>query len=297
LNNQREANHVIEEAFDFGRRGTPGTVVPRSSTADRARERPQHRKGVVGCPRHGQPGGSRRTRHRHRQDVGPAEFPGCRGTTCAGFFGASPDRSAVTGKSRKFAERSGLKIENRKILLSVCRLVERKGIHWFVDNVISYLLDDYKDFIYIIVGDGPLQRDIINIIQKKKLSERVVLLGRIDDELLKFTYNISDVLIMPNISVEGDMEGLGIVALEASSCNLPVVGSDLEGIIDVLLEGEMGILVPSLDAKEFKRKVLHLLSNDNFRCDIGKKARNLALKNFLWPTITKKYLQIFKDTH
>lgn len=188
----------------------------------------------------------------------------------------------------------GVNIGNKKILFSACRLIERKGIHWFVDKVIPLIADDYRDFIYVVVGDGPMRRHIENIIHKRNLYDRVMLLGKVDDGLLALLYNISDIFVMPNIPVQGDIEGFGVVALEAASCKIPVIASNLEGIKDALLDGDIGILVSPLNSEGFRKEILHLLSDDNFRKELGDKARMLVLNHFEWSEITNRYLTIFK---
>jgi glycosyltransferase involved in cell wall biosynthesis len=187
-------------------------------------------------------------------------------------------------------------IDNKKILFSVCRLIERKGIHWFVEKVIPLLIDEFGDFIYIVAGDGPMRRYVEDIIHKKNLHNWVMLLGKIKDDSLKIFYNISDIFVMPNIPIKGDMEGFGVVALEASSCKLPVVASNLEGIRDVLLDGDMGILIPPLDEESFKKEIIKLLNNDHLRREYGRRARKLAIENFDWSKIVKRYLEVFGKT-
>ena len=182
---------------------------------------------------------------------------------------------------KEFMNKANIKLGSKKILLSVGRLIERKGFHWFVDEVIPPLIEDYKDFIYVIAGAGPMQKYIEDIIHKKNLYNWVILLGKIDDELLGLLYNISDIFIMPNIPVEGDIEGFGVVALEASSCKLPVIASNLEGIRDALLDGEIGDLILPLDPLNFSKAILNLLESDNLRKKIGEKARELVLDNFV----------------
>jgi len=196
---------------------------------------------------------------------------------------------------RSFMEKHGLHVEDKKILLSVCRLIERKGIHWFVDKVIPILKNDCRDFIYLVVGDGPIREKIEDIISEQNLYNWIMLLGKVDDEKLKLLYNISDIFIMPNIPVEGDIEGFGVVMLEAASCKIPVVASNLEGIKDALLDGNIGILVPPLNIERFREEILNLCNDNNFRREYGEKARRLVFDNFEWGEITNKYLNIFRE--
>ena len=95
---------------------------------------------------------------------------------------------------------------------------------------------------------------------------------------------------MPNIKVEGDLEGFGIVLLEAASCNLSIVASDIEGIKDALLEGRLGRLVKCYDSKGFSDEVLKILKGESFsREDL----RRLVRENFSWQEISKRYSEVF----
>ena len=190
----------------------------------------------------------------------------------------------------KFKKRFNIKINNKKIILSVGRLIERKGIHWFIKEVLPLILKNYSNFIYLIVGEGKLKRKIEKIIEEKDLKEYVVLLGRIKKEDLKLIYNIADVFAMPNIKVEGDLEGFGIVLFEAASCNLSIVASDVEGIKDALLEGRLGKLVECYDSEAFADETLKILQGGYLT---GENLRRLVKENFSWEEISKRYSEIF----
>ncbi|GAG87335.1 unnamed protein product, partial [marine sediment metagenome] len=102
----------------------------------------------------------------------------------------------------------------------------------------------------------------------------------------KLLYNAADLLLMPNIHVDGDMEGFGIVGLEAGSCGLPVIASNIEGIKDFVETRLNGFLVETKNADEFidKIKMVDKLNNDIIRKTI--------ISNYEWPHITLKYLEI-----
>lgn len=189
----------------------------------------------------------------------------------------------------------GVKFGDKRILLSVCRLVERKGILWLLETVMPQLLAQQQDFVYIIAGDGPLRKRIEAAINEKGLKERVFLAGRVSEDLLRLLYNACDLLLMPNIPVKGDIEGLGMVILEASSCKMPIIASDLEGIKDVVAPGENGFLIPAQDAKGFAMQISGLLAQDREREALGEKAREFALLNFLWKDIIKRYIALFAE--
>jgi len=186
-----------------------------------------------------------------------------------------------------------LNVTHKSVLLSVGRLVRRKGIHWFVENVIPKLVEKDKDFIYLIAGDGPYRKVIENIISEKELEKYVRILGKVSDEDLELLYNIADIFIMPNIPVEGDMEGFGIVILEASSHGVPVIASNLEGIRDAVVNGKTGILVEPLNPDMFAREILKMIEAVRENRKIKKKIRRMVLKRYGWSKISQKYYSTF----
>lgn len=194
---------------------------------------------------------------------------------------------------KKLEEKLGIKLENRKIILSVGRLVERKGFHWFIENVLPKLVEKERNVIYLIAGDGPLRERIYNSIKKSGMESYAVMLGRVDDETLKLLYNTADVLVMPNIPVEGDMEGFGVVALEASSCGVPVVASNLEGVRDAIVEGENGFLVEVYSQNSYINLIIMiLLTNKKYT---NENIRKFTLENFNWDFIALKFMHELQE--
>lgn len=196
---------------------------------------------------------------------------------------------------RRFKKEFGIEIGDKMILLSVGRLVPRKGIHWFVENVISTLLSKCENFIYLIVGEGPMRRQIQEVVREKGMDKWVFLLGKLSDDQLRLVYNIADIFIMPNIPLEGDLEGFGIVCLEAASCKLPIIASNLEGIKDATLNGKIGILVPPLNVDAFVKEILSLMEDGALRKELGERARSLVLSEFNWGKVAKGYLQALRE--
>jgi len=186
-----------------------------------------------------------------------------------------------------------LKLENEKLILSVGRLVKRKGFHWFVEEVIPLLARERQDFKYLIVGDGEFRKELESAINKHNLRDSVILLGNVEEESLKTLYSATDIFVMPNIPVRGDMEGFGLVALEASSCGIPVIASDLEGINKAISHGNNGLLVKPCQASEFASTVSQLLEDDDYREQAGKRGQEFTLRNYGWNTSAQQYLQEF----
>jgi glycosyltransferase involved in cell wall biosynthesis len=171
-------------------------------------------------------------------------------------------------------------LEGHRILLTVGRLVRRKGVAWFVDKVLPRLPEDA---VYLVVGDGPDRARIHEAAAHRGLGSRVQLLGRISDETLEAVYQNADVFVMPNILVENDVEGFGLVALEAAIRGLPVVASNLQGIPDAIHEGSNGFLLPVEDTEAYTIRIRSLLSLSAVRRRaIGEKFAHYTSENFSW---------------
>ncbi|MCP4625474.1 MAG: glycosyltransferase family 4 protein [bacterium] len=174
---------------------------------------------------------------------------------------------------------TGRVIHNRKILVTVGRLVKRKGVGWFIDCVMPRLNSDY---IYIVAGDGPEFGRIQRVVSRRNLENRVLMLGRVSNDSRKVLLNCADVFIMPNIPVANDIEGFGIAIIEAGSCGLPVVASNLEGIKDAVIDQKTGYLVDEGDIDGFLGRIRAMNLN---KVDI----RSYVNTRFNWATIYRRY--------
>jgi phosphatidylinositol alpha-1,6-mannosyltransferase len=178
----------------------------------------------------------------------------------------------------------------RPILLTVGRLVRRKGIAWFVGNVLPRLP---QEILYIVVSSGPEKSAIEEEAQRHGVRDRVLLTGTVDEDTLRTLYNTADIFVMPNILVEDDAEGFGLVALEAASCARPVIASAVQGIVDAIYDGRNGFLVEAQDAAGFVEQIQRLLADEHGREQFGIAARQFTLNRFAWNTIAQKYLDAF----
>ncbi|HEX6982588.1 MAG TPA: glycosyltransferase family 4 protein [Balneolaceae bacterium] len=176
-------------------------------------------------------------------------------------------------------------MDGHYILLTVGRKVKRKGHEWFIREVMPKL--DEKT-IYITVGDGPEFENIQQAVDASPYKNRIFLLGRQPDEVLKQVYAAADLFVMPNIPVEGDMEGFGIVLLEANMAKTPAVASDLEGIKDVIAPGKNGYRVPALNADQFAERVQATLNKElNL---FAEQSRTYVQQQFSWKYVARQYI-------
>lgn len=187
----------------------------------------------------------------------------------------------------------GEKADSKNFILTSGRLAKRKGVAWFIRNVLPKLSEN---IVYIVAGNGPDRENIENAIRETNLKSRVKLLGYIEDKTRNILFNTCDLFIQPNIKVQGDMEGFGLSVIEAASCKIPVLASRLEGLKDAIMDEENGFLVESENPEVLIDKINELLSDDNFRQEFGEKARQYIIGNFRWEIIVKRYLEEIEKT-
>ncbi len=181
--------------------------------------------------------------------------------------------------------------EDALLLTSVGRQVKRKGFEWFVDQVMPLLPDNVY---YWLAGDGPEERAIRSTIVERGLAGRVQLLGRVSDEVLTALYRGGDLFVMPNIPVEGDMEGFGVVLLEASLNGQPAIAAGIEGILDVVSPGENGVLVESGDAQGFADAILSFDRDRSKLAQLSANATRYTAESFSWPSVAERYLETLR---
>jgi len=192
---------------------------------------------------------------------------------------------------QKLSSIIGQNLDDKKVLLTVGRLIKRKGVEWFIQEVVPRLP---KNTYYLVAGSGPEQAEIELAIKTHHLEDKVFLLGKLERHQLKDLYQEADLFVMPNIKVKGDVEGFGIVALEAASYGLPIVASNIEGLRNSVSK-ETGVLLPEKSTSEFVQHITTFLENPTLleRKSLG--AFEYANNNFTWDKVAKKYQQVFSS--
>jgi glycosyltransferase involved in cell wall biosynthesis len=180
----------------------------------------------------------------------------------------------------------GQSIENKKILLTSGRLAKRKGVAWFIENVMPKLS---AEFLYIVAGDGPDKENLTLAVKNNNLEKRVITLGYVPDSTRNILFNTAHLFVQPNIKVSGDMEGFGISVIEAGACRLPVLAANIEGLKDAIKEERNGFLVESENADAFVEKINALFEQGNPREMFGQAVRDFVVENYNWEKIAKSY--------
>jgi phosphatidylinositol alpha-1,6-mannosyltransferase len=170
------------------------------------------------------------------------------------------------------AAKAALDVSGRKVLLSVGRLMPRKGLAEFVDRCFVDLCASDPGWLLLIAGSEPAQAlnrpaesvlaRIEATIAKHDLHERVRLLGHADDDDLARLYSAADVFVFPLINTPGDVEGFGMVAVEAAMHGTPTVAFDCGGVGDAVSEGVNGALVDAGDYAAFTQAIDRIAAQD-----------------------------------
>lgn len=186
----------------------------------------------------------------------------------------------------------GFDTSDTTILLTHGRLAKRKGAEWFINNVLTTLPSNIH---YVLSGDGPERTAIQDAITLHGLEKRATLLGRVTEETKITLLHTVDMFIQPNITVPGDMEGFGISVIEATSCALPVLVSDMEGLTDAIASGKNGVALPSGDTHAWQDAILKLARNPEERTTLGKQFQNYTEAHFSWEKIIQDYLRVLSS--
>jgi len=195
------------------------------------------------------------------------------------------------GKTRKIRNKLGL--NNKKIILFVGRLAEKKGTSYLV-KAMPEILKKFPDSHLLLIGYGPEEKKLKTLTKRLGLREKISFLGRIPNEELPLYYNLGDVFVAPSIQTEsGDTEGLGVVLLEATACGTPVIGTDIGGISDIIKNKQTGLLVKQRNPKKIAQAVILLLENPLIKKKISSNSERKIVELFTWKVVTKKFKRVY----
>lgn len=205
--------------------------------------------------------------------------------------GIEPDRIHLPAD--RAASRAALRTRlglppDATVLLTVGRQVERKGTAWFAREVLPRLSAHVH---FVVVGEGPERPRIAEAAHAAGVAARVHLMGRALDADLDAARHGADLFVMPNVPVAGDMEGFGVVLLEAALAGLYTVGTGIEGIRDAVIEPEAGRLVPPRDASAFAEALAPFLADPARAHAAGEGARTAVAARFSWDGAAGVYVR------
>lgn len=178
-------------------------------------------------------------------------------------------------------------------LLLLGRLVRRKGALWFVNDVLPALLQHLPDLKVDIVGDGPDREEIERTISRLGLQHCVSLLGELSEEQKSRHMQQAHALVLPNLPVEADPEGFGLVALEGAAAAKYVFASDLDGLKDAVRAPDAGRLLPPADVQAWTQVLATECADRQRLIEKGAKARQAIIEgDATWASMGRRYRQV-----
>ena len=190
--------------------------------------------------------------------------------------------------------------ENDRILLTLSRLVKRKG-HYTVIKALKPIISKNPNVFYLIAGTGDksYEKELKHYVRKLNLEKNINFLGYISEAKKKIIYNLCDLYVMTSIPTDerGDSEGFGITFLEANACGKPVIGTNVGGISDAINDGFNGYLIKPNDPLELEKKITSIIYNNKLYKSLSENSINHIKKNFDIQLIGKRFDMIIDELY
>ena len=180
----------------------------------------------------------------------------------------------------------------RPVLLTVGRLQARKG----QDRVIQALpkvIQAVPDLVYAIVGDGSEKERLVKLVEGFGLQDSVRFYSDCDDATVLAMYQQSDLFILANRQIGSDVEGFGMVLLEAAACAKPTLAGNSGGTKEAIVDGTTGRVIDGDDSEAVATAIIDLLSSPTIAQSMGAAGRRRVEAEFDWPILAAKVGQAF----
>ncbi|GHE33325.1 glycosyltransferase family 4 protein [Sphingobacterium griseoflavum] len=210
---------------------------------------------------------------------------------------------------------------DKKILVMVGRPVKRKGFSWFIREVLphlpceamlvmagpfkhektkeekwlQWLPKSWQHLFMLFTGFPSDQQEIRRLLQENKDAHRLKHVGKLPLEDLQVLLAHAQAFLMPNIKIDGDMEGFGLVCLEASMCGTMVLASDIEGITDAVVHEKNGLHVLHENPQAWQTVIRKLLEEESLHAKHRKAYRLFTLRTFSWKKMVNEYSALFQS--
>ncbi len=181
-------------------------------------------------------------------------------------------------------------------LLFVGRLVEKKGLKYLLECLPS-LQKQFPDISLNITGGGPDQAAMELLVKDSGIAQRVNFLGRVSHEVLVDLYQQSAMAIFPFVQAEdGDMEGLGLVMVEALGCECPVIAGDVPAVHDVIENDVSGLIINPKQTRELEQAITQLFNNKEQAQEMALRGREHVLDTFSWESVAARYAELLNSS-
>ena len=189
---------------------------------------------------------------------------------------------------RAAALRERLQLSKRLVLLSLGRLIRRKGFD-LVMRAVAELSVEFPSLSYVIAGEGPERGALEELARTLGIADRIRMVGQVDDPTKWALYQLSDVFVMPNRLLDGtDWEGFGIVFVEAALSKRPSIAGRNGGTADAVADEESGLLVDSERQDELTSAIRRLLRDEALRRRLGETGERIARERFSGDVVAER---------
>lgn len=188
---------------------------------------------------------------------------------------------------------------NQKVLISVGRLTERKGLNEFIDLSLPTIIKKIPQTKLVIIGDTPNQslnknvqskELILSTAKKHNIQNHILFIGNIsDDELLSSWYYLADIHVFPVKHIPSDPEGFGMVAIEAAAHGTPTIAFATGGVIDAVRHEKTGYLIKNQDYQNMADNIMRVLEDKNL---ISAQICSQHAEKFAWYNLKRKFEKV-----
>ncbi len=193
------------------------------------------------------------------------------------------------------ALKSQLAIKDKKVIVSVGRLVHRKGQDVLIEAMPQILSKIPKAHL-LLIGEGPYRQYLEKRAKDLEIDSHITFIGRVMYSDLPKYICLGEVFVMPSRSrLAGlEVEGLGIVYLEASACGLPVIAGNSGGAPDAVIDGVTGVVVDGKDQHVIATSIVNLLEDQEKAREMGRNGREWVINQWRWEIWSEKFRALLK---
>lgn len=207
--------------------------------------------------------------------------------------GTDPEFFHPDRRDPGLVEKYGL--EDRLVLLTIGRMQRRKG-HDYVIQCLPEIRKTLPNIAYLVASDGEEWNYLHELTREKEVEDVVKFLGPVEQEDMVKLYNTCDIFIMANRTMPGgDVEGFGIVFVEAGACGKPVIGGMSGGTADSIRHEENGLRIDASRHQEIIDAVTGLGTDPQRRREMGQRGREIVLEDYTWDVIAERILRLSHD--
>ena len=206
------------------------------------------------------------------------------------IYDGTPVTTIPFGVDTELFSPSKEKSTKSKICIGIVKALEDKyGIEYLI-RAFKIVVESGYESNLLIVGEGSLRKNLEALTDSLNLSNSVKFIGKIDNnEVVEYLHMI-DIFIVPSIS---SSESFGVASVEASSCSIPVIASNIGGLPEVVVDGETGYLVPPCNDTAITEKIIKLIEEPELRIKLGANGRKFILDNYEWNICASKMEKIY----